>query len=126
MSIDEEIEIVKALIKKATAKSGATRPVYISFDEWSAGGPGGGSTLAEALMVAQHLNSFNRHAGVQNGPSLCCRAWWETLRKAEAVNSSNTRTREAVATTKEIQFQDNTISYSFPEHSFTQMLIPVK
>ena len=46
---------------------------------------------------------------------------------AEAVNSTNTRTREAVAiTTKEIQFQANTISYDFPAHSFTQMLIPIK
>jgi alpha-L-arabinofuranosidase len=46
---------------------------------------------------------------------------------AEAVNSTNTRTREAVAiTTKEIQLQGKTISYSFPAHSFTQMLIPVK
>ncbi len=37
LDIDEKIEVVKALIKKATAKSGSTRPVYISFDEWSAG-----------------------------------------------------------------------------------------
>jgi alpha-N-arabinofuranosidase len=64
LDIDQKIEIVKALIKKATAKSGAARPVYISFDEWSAGGPGGGSTLAGALMVAQHLNSFIRHADI--------------------------------------------------------------
>jgi len=46
---------------------------------------------------------------------------------AEAVNSTNTRTREAVAiTTKEIQLQGKTISYSFPAHSFTQILIPIK
>jgi alpha-L-arabinofuranosidase len=46
---------------------------------------------------------------------------------AEAVNSTNTRTREAVAiSTKEIQFQGNTISYDFPAHSFTQMLITIK
>jgi alpha-N-arabinofuranosidase len=46
---------------------------------------------------------------------------------AEAVNSTNTRTLEAVEiSTKEIQFPGNTIRYSFPAHSFTQMLIPVK
>jgi alpha-N-arabinofuranosidase len=46
---------------------------------------------------------------------------------AEAVNSANTKTREAVAIeNKEIQFKGNAISYSFPAHSFTQVLIPVK
>lgn len=46
---------------------------------------------------------------------------------AEAVNSTNSSTRAAVAiTTREIQFQGNTISYSFPAYSFTQLLIPVK
>jgi hypothetical protein len=28
--------------------------------------------------------------------------------------------------TKEVQFSGNNIKYSFPAHSFTQMLIPVK
>ena len=46
---------------------------------------------------------------------------------AEAVTSTNTKAQQAVAiTTKEIQFTGNKISYSFPAHSFTQMLIPVK
>ena len=46
---------------------------------------------------------------------------------AEAITSSNTRTREDVAiATKEIQFQDNKITYAFPAHSFTQLLIPIK
>ena len=44
-----------------------------------------------------------------------------------SVTSTNTKTQEGVSiATKEIQFQGNTISYSFPAHSFTQMLIPIK
>ena len=60
LDVDQKIEIVQALIKKAMARSGATRPVYISFDEWS----GGGNTLTGSLMVAQHLNAFIRHADI--------------------------------------------------------------
>jgi alpha-L-arabinofuranosidase len=60
LDVDEKIDVVKAQIKKAMAKSGATRPVYISFDEWS----GGGNSLTGSLMVAQHLNSFIRHADI--------------------------------------------------------------
>ena len=41
-------------------KSESTRPVYISFDEYS-GGFGG---LSSSLLLAQHLNSFIRHANV--------------------------------------------------------------
>jgi alpha-N-arabinofuranosidase len=217
LDIDQKIEIVKALIKKATAKSGSTRPVYISFDEWSGGGPGAGNTLTGSLLVAQHLNSFIRHADVvkmanitmlsslvgnspegdfknalyqafylysnnSRGTALDVYADCEkysnrvftdipyldvtavlsdsaksvvlnvvnrdeknalttdvvlqsractgsaTVKEinAEAVNSSNTRTREVVAiSTKEIQFQGNTINYSFPAHSFTQMLVAI-
>ena len=45
----------------------------------------------------------------------------------EIVASINANTREAVAvTSKDIQIQGNTISYSFPAHSFTQMLIAVR
>jgi alpha-L-arabinofuranosidase len=44
-----------------------------------------------------------------------------------AVNSASTRTQEAVAiTSRDLQFKGHNISYSFPAHSFTQMLIPVK
>src|SRR5262245_6558909 len=214
LDVDQKIDVVKALIKKATAKSGATRPVYISFDEWS----GGGNTLAGSLMVAQHLNSFIRHADivkmanitmlsslVGNSPDgdfknalyqpfylysnnargtaldvyVECEKYTTrvfndipyldvtavlsdsakmvvvnvvnrhetkdltsnvvmqsgevtgsaTIHEinAEAVNSANTKTREAVAiAAKEIQLKGNTVSYSFPAHSFTQMLIPFK
>jgi alpha-N-arabinofuranosidase len=39
--------------------------VYISFDEWSAGGGGpAGATLTGSLLVAQHLNAFIRHADI--------------------------------------------------------------
>jgi alpha-N-arabinofuranosidase len=218
LDIDEKIEIVKALIKKAAAKSGSTRPVYISFDEWSARGPGGGNTLTEALMVAQHLNSFIRHADVvkmanitmlsslvgnspegdfknalyqafylysnnSRGTALDVYADCErysnrafkdipyldvtavlsdsgktvvlnvvnrheknalttdvvlqsgacsgsaTVKEinAEIVDSSNSRTREGVAiSSKDIQFPGNAVGYSFPAHSFTQMLISIK
>jgi len=60
LDVDQKINIIKALIEKAMAKSGSKRPVYISFDEWSAGG----ATLTGSLMVAQHLNSFIRHADI--------------------------------------------------------------
>ncbi len=60
LDIDEKIETTQALIKKAMVKSGTKRPVYISFDEYS-GGFGG---LSSALLLAQHLNSFIRHADI--------------------------------------------------------------
>lgn len=60
LDIDEKIETTHALIKKAMVKSGSARPVYISFDEYS-GGFGG---LSSALLLAQHLNSFIRHADI--------------------------------------------------------------
>jgi len=47
--------------------------------------------------------------------------------KAESLTSTNSRTLEAVAITgKDIEFQGSKISYNFPAHSFTQMLIPVR
>ena len=60
LDIDKKIEMVKALIEKAMLKTGSKRPVYISFDEYS----GGGNNLTGSLMVAQHLNSFIRHADI--------------------------------------------------------------
>lgn len=61
LDLDQKIETVQALIRKAMMKTGATRPVYISFDEWSAGF---GNSITASLMVAQHLNSFIRHADI--------------------------------------------------------------
>ncbi len=60
LDIDHIIETTHALIKKAIARSGSDRPVYISFDEYSAGRGG----MPGALMLAQHLNSFIRHADI--------------------------------------------------------------
>ena len=60
LDVDKKIDMVKALIEKAMLKSGSKRPVYILFDEWS----GGGNNLTGSLMVAQHLNSFIRHADI--------------------------------------------------------------
>jgi Alpha-L-arabinofuranosidase len=219
LDVDQKIDVIKALIKKAMAKSGSARPVYISFDEWSAGGGGGaGATLTSSLMVAQHLNSFIRHADIvkmanvtmlsslvgtspegdfknalyqpfylysnnSHGTSLDvyvdCEKYSNkifndipyldvtavlndsaktlivnvvnrsetnalvsdvvlqsgefsksaTIKEinAPSVASTNTRTNEAVAiTTKEIEFQGNKLNYTFPAHSFTQMLILTK
>jgi alpha-N-arabinofuranosidase len=218
LDVDQKIEIVKALIKKAMAKSGSKRPIYVSFDEWSGGGPGAGNTLIGSLMVAEHLNSFIRHADIvkmanitmlsslvgnspegdfknalyqafslysnnSHGTALDVYVACETydnkiftgipyLDVTAALNNSaktlvvnvvnrhetnalasevvlqsgectgtatlkqlngstaaaaSPTNREAVAvTSKEIQFQGNKLSYSFPAHSFTQMLIPIK
>jgi len=60
LDIDEKIETTQALIKKAMIKSGSDRPIYISFDEYSAGRGG----LPGSLILAQHLNSFLRHADI--------------------------------------------------------------
>jgi alpha-N-arabinofuranosidase len=60
IDIDTKIELTHALIKKAMLKTGTKRPIYISFDEYS----GGGDNLTGALVLAQHLNSFIRHADI--------------------------------------------------------------
>jgi alpha-N-arabinofuranosidase len=216
LDVDQKINIIKASIEKAEMKSGSKRPVYISFDEWSAGNAN--ANLTGSLMVAQHLNSFIRHADIvkmanitmlsslvgtspdgdfknalyqafylysnnARGTALDVQAESEkysnkifsdipcldvtavlndftktlvvnvvnrsetnaitadvalqggeftgsaTVKEVngESVMAANTKTEEAVAiATKQIQFTGNNIKYSFPAHSFTQMLIPVK
>ncbi len=45
----------------------------------------------------------------------------------ETVNSTNTKTKEDVKiVTKDIKFKGNTIRYTFPAHSITQLQIAVK
>ena len=214
LDVDRKIDVIHALIEKAMMETGTRRPVYISFDEWSAGG----ATLTGSLMVAQHLNSFIRHADIvkmanitmlsslvgtspdgdyKNAlyqafslycnnargtaldvyvnsekysnriftdiPYLDVTAVFNDANKTlvvnvvnrsetaamaadimlqsgqytgsatvkevngESVTAANTKTQEGVAiATKEIQFTGNNINYSFPAHSLTQMLIPVK
>jgi len=214
LDIDQKIDVVEALIKKAMAKSGSRRPVYISFDEWS----GGRNSLTGSLMVAQHLNSFIRHADIvkmanitmlsslvgtapdgdfknalflafslysnnslgtsldvysdcerysnnifNDIPYLDVTAVLNDAAKTLVVNvvnrhetnalasdvvlqsgeftghatikevngsvvtATNTKTQQGVTiASKEIQFQGNKMSYSFPAHSLTQMLIPLK
>jgi alpha-N-arabinofuranosidase len=214
LDVDQKINIIKDLIQTAEMKSGSKRPVYISFDEWSAGG----ATLTGSLMVAQHLNSFIRHADIVKMANITMlsslvgnspdgdfkNALYQTFYlysnnargtalevyvdsekysnkvfsdipyldvtavlndstktlvvnvvnrnetnaitsdmllqsgdytgsatikevNGESVTSTNTKTNEAVAiVTKQIQFSGNKINYSFPAHSFTQMLIPIK
>jgi alpha-N-arabinofuranosidase len=205
--------VVKALIKKATAKSGGARPVYISFDEWSAGR----DPLTASLVAAQHLNSFIRHADIvkmanitmlsslvgyspegdfksglyqafylysnnargtaldvyADGEKYSNRAFNDipyldvtavlsesakllvvnvvsrheekalpadiflqsgaftgaaTVKEinVQAGTSGTGAHHEAVIASKEIPFTGNTVHYSFPARSFTQMLIPIK
>jgi len=214
LDVDKKIDVVKAEIEKAMMESGSKRPVYISFDEWSPGAP----TLTGSLMVAQHLNSFIRHADIvrmanitmlsslvgnspdgdyknalylafylysnnargtaldvyadgqkysnkifSDIPYLDVTAVFNDSAKTlvfnvvnrhesnsiiseillqsgeyagnatvkeingESVTVTNTPNKVEVAiATKEIQFSGSNIKYSFPAHSFTQMLIPVK
>jgi len=58
--IDRIIEVVQGQIETAMVKSGADRPIYISFDEYGARG----NSLAGPLLLAQHLNAFIRHADI--------------------------------------------------------------
>lgn len=58
--IDRIIEVTQGQIQKAMIKSGADRPISISFDEYGARG----NNLAGPLLLAQHLNSFIRHADI--------------------------------------------------------------
>jgi alpha-N-arabinofuranosidase len=60
LEIDRIIGITKGQIEKAMVKSETDRPIYISFDEYGARG----NTLAGPLLLAQHLNSFIRHADI--------------------------------------------------------------
>ena len=213
LDIDQKIETTQALIKKAIAKSGSERPVFISFDEYS---PGWGG-MRSSLMLGQHLNSFIRHADIVKmanitmitnlvgnhpegdfrnsifhtfylyshnalGTALDVYTDCETydneiftdipyldvtavLNEEEknlvlnvvnrhetddmnttvdlqtgsftgkatvhlinaAVDARNTREEQPIdIATTEISFRGNTISYSFPAHSFTQMVIPFK
>jgi alpha-L-arabinofuranosidase len=214
IDIDQKIEMVQALIKKAILKTGAKRPIYISFDEYS----GGGDNLTGSLVLAQHLNSFIRHADVVKmanitmltslvgiapdgdyknatynafylfsnnctGTSLDVNVSCEKFSnnfftdvpfldvtallnetgnilvvnvvnrhetnaipadivlqtgafagtaKVSELNGKNltarsTKTEPAVSvSTKDIKFKGNTINFSFPAHSFTQLEIPLK
>ncbi len=60
MEIDRIIEVTKGQIQKVMVKSETDRPIYISFDEYGARG----NNLAGPLLLAQHLNSFIRHADI--------------------------------------------------------------
>jgi alpha-L-arabinofuranosidase len=60
LEIDRIIEIIEGQIKKVMDKSGSKRPLFISFDEYSARG----NSLSGSLMLAEHLNSFVRHANI--------------------------------------------------------------
>jgi alpha-N-arabinofuranosidase len=214
IDVDQKIDIVKSLIEKAMQKTGSVRPVYISFDEYS----GSGDNLTGSLVLAQHLNSFIRHADIVkmanitmlsslvgsspegdfknalfqtfylysnncHGISLdvytACEKYnnkvfndipfldvtavlnestrmlvvnvvnrhetsampadivlqsgsFTGVAKAIELNGKSltartTRTDEAVnLSSREVKFKGNTISYSFPAHSFTQFEIPVK
>jgi alpha-N-arabinofuranosidase len=215
LDLDQKIEMIHGLINKAMLKTGSKRPIYISFDEWSAGF---GNSITASLMVAQHLNSFIRHAdivkmanitmlsslagyspdgdfknalfkafylysnncfGTALDVSTSCEKYSNSVfndipyldvtavlndstktlvvnvvnrhetnaitadivmqtgeftgnARVNEVNGKiaapgNPRTEEAVnSTSGDIKFKGNTIRYSFPAHSLTQLMIPVK
>ena len=212
--IDKLIDITQGLIEKTLEKSGSKKPIYISFDEYSARG----NSLSGSLMLAQHLNSFIRHANIVKMANLTfltslvgssndgdfkntlfypfylysrnclgisldiftsCEKYSNELFKnipyldvtaslndsakmvvvnvinkhetkaiateivlqsgnytgaaranevnGETINSTNTKTKEDVRiVTKDTRFTGNTILYSFPAHSFTQLQIPLR
>ncbi len=60
LEIDRIIEVTKGQIQKALVKTEAERPIYISFDEYGARA----NDLSGPLLLAQHLNSFIRHADI--------------------------------------------------------------
>lgn len=60
LDVDEKIDIIKNQIDTAVMQSGTDRPVYISFDEYGVRG----NNLTGSLILAQHLNSFVRHADI--------------------------------------------------------------
>jgi alpha-N-arabinofuranosidase len=214
LEVDQKINLIKAQIEKAMMESGSTRPVYISFDEWSAED----ATLTGSLLLAQHLNSFIRHAdivkmanitmlsslvGTSAGgdyknalyeafylysnhargtalevfvdgekysndifhdiPCLDVTAVFNDTAQSLVINVVNRDENKAISTsvllqsgayagnatitelngasvtagntpasagvapsTREIQFSGNAIQCSFPAHSFTQLVIPVK
>ncbi len=54
LEIDQKIEMIQGLIEKAMIKSGSNRPIYISFDEYSAGG----NTLSGSLTACTSSELF--------------------------------------------------------------------
>ena len=218
LDIDQKINVIKDLIQKAEMESGSKGRCISPLTNGRPEGGGRGATLTGSLMVAQHLNSFIRHADIvkmanitmlsslvgnspdgdyknalfqafylysnnARGTALDVYADCEkysnsifndipyldvtavlndsaktlvvnvvnrnetnaitsdielqsgqytgsaTVKEVngDSVTATNTKTHEGVTiATKEIQFSGNDINYSFPAHSFTQMLIPLK
>lgn len=60
MDLDQKIGIIKGQIQEALVEHNKNKNIYISFDEWYAQG----ENLSSMLVLAQHLNSFIRHADV--------------------------------------------------------------
>jgi alpha-N-arabinofuranosidase len=60
MDLDQRIRIIKEQIDIAQVKNGKDKDLFISFDEWSPKG----EDLSAMLSLAQHLNSFVRHADI--------------------------------------------------------------
>jgi alpha-N-arabinofuranosidase len=71
MSVDKNIEITEALIREAMIGTEREEPIYIAFDEYNTWDPSRTAlkleeqyNLQDALVVAEFLNSFVRHADV--------------------------------------------------------------
>jgi alpha-L-arabinofuranosidase len=71
MKVDKNIEITAALIREAMNGTERKEPIYIAFDEYNTWDPSRTApkleeqyNLQDALVVAEFLNSFVRHADV--------------------------------------------------------------
>jgi alpha-N-arabinofuranosidase len=84
-----------------------------------------GKTLVLNVVNRHEKNALTTDVVLQTGA--CSGSATVKEINVEIVDSSNSRTREGVAiSSKDIQFPGNAVSYSFPAHSFTQMLISIK
>ena len=82
-------------------------------------------TLVVNVVNRQETNAINSDIVLQSGEFTGSATVNEV--NGDSVTATNTKTNAAVAiATKQIQFSGNNIKYSFPAHSFTQVLIPVK
>ena len=69
--VDRNIEIVEGLIRETLTRTRRQTPIYIAYDEWNVWYRAGGREqleetydLQDALVVAQFLNAFVRHAHI--------------------------------------------------------------
>jgi len=82
-------------------------------------------TLVVNVVNRHETNALTADVVLQSGEFAGVAAIKEV--DGSTVTATNTKTQQGVTVAgKEIQFQGNRMSYSFPAHSLTQILIPVK